>query len=384
MSERILMCGNEALAEAAIIAGCDAYFGYPITPQNEITAYMSRRMPEEGRVFVQSESELAAINMVFGASATGKRAMTSSSSPGISLMQEGISYLAGAELPAVVVNVMRGGPGLGNIAPSQGDYFQATRGGGHGDYRTIVLGPASVQELVDCMPLAFDLADQYRMTVVVLADGILGQMMEPIVLDKRAKGLTAENAENTEKRLKLNSAISATSAVKARRRKLPAKDWALTGAKGRQQNIIRSLWLQEGVLEELNYKLQAKYQQVQKNEVLCEQYEVDDAEIVVIAYGIAARIVRGAVDKAREEGIKVGWIRPITLWPFPMEQIGKAAEEFRVFLTVELSAGQMVEDVRLAVAGKAPVLFYGRPGGGVPTVDEILDKIRQLTMPVER
>ena len=347
------MCGNEALAEAAIIAGCDAYFGYPITPQNEIPAYMSRRMPEEGRVFVQCESELAAINMVFGASATGKRAMTSSSSPGISLMQEGMSYLAGAELPAVVVNVMRGGPGLGNIAPSQADYFQATRGGGHGDYRTIVFGPSSVQELADCMPLAFDLADQYRMTVAVLADGILGQMMEPIVLEKKP------------------------------RRKLPRKDWALTGAKDRPQNIVRSLWLAEGALEKLNYKLKAKYEQVEKSEVLCEEYALDDAELVVVAYGIAARIVRGAVDKARAEEIKVGWIRPITLWPFPMEQIGKAADEFRIFLVVELSNGQMVEDVKLAVAGKSPVLFYGRPGGGIPTVDEILDKIRQLSIPAK-
>ena len=346
---RILMCGNEALAEAAIIAGCDAYFGYPITPQNEVTAYMSRRMPEEGRVFVQSESELAAINMVFGASATGKRTMTSSSSPGISLMQEGISYLAGAELPAVIVNVMRGGPGLGNIAPSQGDYFQATRGGGHGDYRTIVFGPSSVQELVDCMQLAFELADQYLMPVIVLADGILGQMMEPIVLEKKLG------------------------------RKLPPKGWALTGAKGRPQNIVRSLWLKEGALEQLNYKLRARYEQIQKNEVLCEQYEVEDADIVVVAYGVAARIVRGAVTKAREEGIKVGWMRPITLWPFPTEQISKAADELRIFLTVELSMGQMVEDVKLAVAGKSPVVFYGRTGGGVPTVDEILDKIRQLT-----
>jgi 2-oxoglutarate ferredoxin oxidoreductase subunit alpha len=347
---RILMCGNEALAEAAIIAGCDAYFGYPITPQNEVTAYMSRRMPEEGRVFVQSESELAAINMVFGASATGKRTMTSSSSPGVSLMQEGISYLAGAELPAVIVNVMRGGPGLGNIAPSQGDYFQATRGGGHGDYRTIVLGPSSVQELADCMQLAFELADQYLMPVIVLADGILGQMMEPIVLEKKPG------------------------------RKLPPKDWALTGAKGRPQNIVRSLWLKEGALEQLNYKLQARYEQIQKNEVLCEQYEVEDADIVVVAYGIAARIVRGAVTKAREEGIRVGWIRPITLWPFPTEQISKAADELRIFLTIELSMGQMVDDVKLAVAGKSPVVFYGRPGGGVPTIDEILDKIRQLTL----
>ena len=354
MSERLLMCGNEALAEAAIIAGLDAYFGYPITPQNEISAYMSRRMPEEGRVFIQSESELAAINMVFGASATGKRTMTSSSSPGISLMQEGISFLAGAELPAVVVNIMRGGPGLGNIAPSQGDYFQATRGGGHGDYRTIVLGPSGVQELVDCMPLAFDLADQYRMTVVVLGDGILGQMMEPIVMDKKP------------------------------RRKLPPKDWALTGAKGREQIIVRSLWLVEEVLEELNYKLQAKYEQVQKNEVLCEQYEVDDAEIVVVAYGVAARIVRCAVNKAREEGIKAGWIRPITLWPFPTEQISKAADEMRIFLTVEMSCGQMVEDVRLAVAGKAPVLFYGRAGGGIPAVEEVLERIKQLSTPVKK
>jgi 2-oxoglutarate ferredoxin oxidoreductase subunit alpha len=348
--KRILMCGNEALAESAILAGCDAYFGYPITPQNEIPAYMSRRMPEEGRVFVQSESELAAINMVFGASATGKRAMTSSSSPGISLMQEGISYLAGAELPAVVVNVMRGGPGLGNIAPSQSDYFQATRGGGHGDYRTIVLGPSGVQEMVDFMPLAFDLADQYRMPVIILADGILGQMMEPVVLEKK------------------------------KRRELPAKDWALTGAKGRKQNIVRSLWLLEGALEELNYKLRDKYKQIEQNEVLCEQYRIDDADVVVVAYGIAARIVRSAVSRARKEGIKAGWIRPITLWPFPTEQISKAADEFRIFLVVEMSNGQMVEDVRLAVNGKSPVLFYGRPGGGVPNVDEILDKIRQLAL----
>jgi len=249
---------------------------------------------------------------------------------------------------------MRGGPGLGNIAPSQGDYFQATRGGGHGDYRTIVLGPSSVQELVDCMPLAFDLADEYRMTVVVLADGILGQMMEPIVLAKNP------------------------------RRKLPAKDWALTGADGREQNIVRSLWLGEKVLEQLNYKLQDKYKEIEKNEVLCEQYEVDDAEIVVVAYGVAARIVRSAVERARQQGIKVGWIRPITLWPFPTEQISKAAEDLKIFLTVEMSCGQMVEDVKLAVAGKAPVLFYGRPGGGVPSIDEILEKIRQLTISVKR
>jgi 2-oxoglutarate ferredoxin oxidoreductase subunit alpha len=344
------MCGNEALAEAAVVAGCDAYFGYPITPQNEITAYMSRRMAEEGRVFVQSESELAAINMVFGASATGKRAMTTSSSPGISLMQEGISYMAGAELPAVIVNVMRGGPGLGNIAPSQGDYFQSTRGGGHGDYRTIVLGPSSVQELADCMPLAFDLADRYRIPVLVLADGILGQMMEPVVLDAKP------------------------------RRELPPKDWAVTGAKNREQNIVRSLWLAEGSLEAHNKKLHARYGEIQRNEVRCEEYLLDDAEIVTVAYGVAARIVRAAVDKARDEHIPAGLIRPITLWPFPSEQVSRAADAFRIFLTVEMSLGQMVEDVKLAVAGKAPVLLHGRPGGGVPTVDEVLGKIRDLTL----
>ena len=343
------MCGNEALAEAAILAGLDAYFGYPITPQNEIPAYMSRRMPEEGRVFVQCESELAAINMVFGASATGKRTMTSSSSPGISLMQEGMSYLAGAEMPAVVVNVMRGGPGLGNIAPSQSDYFQATRGGGHGDYRTIAFGPATVQELVDCMSMAFDLADKYRMTVMVLADGILGQMMEPVVLEKKP------------------------------RPKLPPKDWALTGADGREQNIVRSLLLKDGALEELNNKLQEKYRQIEANEVICEQYKVEDAEIIMVAYGISARIVRSAVNRARDEGIKVGLIRPVTLWPFPTDQINKAAGDLKIFLTVEMSCGQMVEDVKLAVAGKSPVLFFGRSGGGVPSVEQTLEKIKQLT-----
>jgi len=347
VSERILMCGNEALAEAAIIAGCDAYFGYPITPQNEVTAYMSRRMPEEGRPFVQSESELAAINMVYGASATGKRAMTSSSSPGVSLMQEGLSYMAGAELPAVVVNVMRGGPGLGNIAPSQADYFQATRGGGHGDYRTIVLGPSTVQELADCMPLAFDLADQYQITVMVLADGILGQMMEPVSLEKKP------------------------------RRDLPAKDWALTGAEGRDQRIVRSLWLAEGRLEEHNRNLHRKYDEIQNSEVMCEEHRAEDAEIILVAYGVAARIVRSAVDAARQEGIKAGLIRPITLWPFPSEHVSRAAGESRTFLVVEMSMGQMVEDVRLAVEGKSPVHFHGRPGGGVPTVEEILEKIRE-------
>jgi 2-oxoglutarate ferredoxin oxidoreductase subunit alpha len=342
------MCGNEALAESAILAGMDAYFGYPITPQNEITSYMARRMREEGRVFVQSESELAAINMVFGAAATGKRAMTSSSSPGISLMQEGISYLAGAEMPCVIVNIMRGGPGLGNIAPSQGDYFQATRGGGHGDYRTVVLGPSTVQEMVDCMPLAFDLADQYRTPVMILADGVLGQMMEPVVL-------------------RLGTG-----------RELPPKTWALTGAKDRGQNIVRSLWLQEGALEQHNYKLQAKYRQIEQSEVLYEQDLVDDAEIVLVAYGVAARIVQAAVRHLRQEGIRAGWIRPITLWPFPNQPIRRAAQSMRIFLAVELSCGQMVEDVRLAVSGQCPVFLHGRPGGGIPSVEEIRDVVHKL------
>ena len=349
MTERILMCGNEALAEAAVVAGVDAYFGYPITPQNEVTAYMSWRMPQVGRAFVQCESELAAINMVFGAAATGKRAMTSSSSPGISLMQEGISFLAAAELPSVIVNVMRGGPGLGNIAPAQSDYFQATRGGGHGDYRTITLGPSTLQELADTMPLAFDLADQYRTPVLVLADGIMGQMMEPVVIEERP------------------------------RRALPPKDWALTGADGRKQNIVRSLWLAEGIVEQHNYDLQKKYEQIVANEVVCYDWGLDDAEIVVVAYGIAARIVCSAVARARGEGIRAGWIRPYSLWPFPVDAVSAAAETFRPFLAVELSLGQMVEDVRLAVAGKAPVFFYGRTGGGVPTVEQVLTEIRKLT-----
>ncbi len=348
MTDRVLMCGNEAMAESAIQAGLDAYFGYPITPQNEVAAYMSKRMAEEGRVFIQSESELAAINMVFGASATGKRTMTSSSSPGISLMQEGISYLAAAELPSVIVNVMRGGPGLGNIAPSQGDYFQSVKGGGHGDYHCIVFGPSGVQELVDIMPLAFDLADLYRIPVIILADGILGQMMEPITISKKS------------------------------RPKLPKKDWALTGAEGRKQNIVRSLWLADGAVERHNYDLQAKYGQIEKNEIRFEQYKLDDADIVIVAYGIAARIARGAIEEARNLGIKVGLIRPITLWPFPSEQINKVAEKLPIFLVVELSCGQMLEDVRLAVAGKAPVVFWGRPGGGIPTVEQVLEQIKQL------
>ncbi len=349
MSEKILMCGNEAMAEAAVRAGLDAYFGYPITPQNEVPAYMSWRMPEVGKVFVQCESEVAAINMVFGASAVGTRAMTSSSSPGISLMQEGISFLAGAELPAVIVNIMRGGPGLGNIAPSQSDYFQATRGGGHGDYRTIVLAPNSVQELADTMYLAFDLADDYRIPVMILGDGILGQMMEPVNLDRTKP-----------------------------QRKLPEKPWALGGCNGREQNIVRSLLLGDGVLEAHNQMLDDKYKNIAANEVLYEEYQTQDADIVLVAYGTTARIVRAAVDKARKEGIKAGWFRPITLWPFPMEKLSNIAKNAGMFLAVEMSTGQMVEDVKLAVNGQKTVEFFGRAGGGVPSVNDVLKKIHQL------
>ncbi len=350
MNKKILMCGNEAMAEAAIQAGLDAYFGYPITPQNEVPTYMARRMPEEGRIFVQSESEIAAINMVFGASAMGKRAMTSSSSPGISLMQEGLSFLAGAELPCVVANIMRGGPGLGNIAPAQGDYYQATRGGGHGDYRTIVLSPGSVQEMVDLTYLAFDLADQYRMTVMILGDGTIGQMMEPISLQRRFP-----------------------------KRQLPKKDWALSGCCGREQNIVRSLWLADGRLEQLNLTLDQKYYQIEQEEVLAEEAYLEDAEIIVVAYGLMSRIARSAIELAREEGIRIGMVRPITLWPFPTKLIHSLADEHKLFLTLEMSLGQMVDDVKIAVNGKAPVKFYGRAGGAIPTVEEILEIIRKTS-----
>ncbi|MEK7269409.1 MAG: 3-methyl-2-oxobutanoate dehydrogenase subunit VorB [Planctomycetota bacterium] len=346
MSDRTLMCGNEAIAEAAIRHGLDAYFGYPITPQNEIAAHMSRRMPEEGRVFLQSESELAAINMVFGAAATGDLAMTTSSSPGVSLMQEGLSYLAGADLPAVIVNVMRGGPGLGNIAPAQGDYFQAVRGGGHGDYRTPTLAPASVQEMADAVPIAFDIAWRYRTPVMIIADGILGQMMEPLVLPE----------------------------MSGRRRERPL--WALTGAEGRQRRIVRSLYLGDGELERVVRERFARYAEIERTEVRAETRGIPDAEVVCVAYGICARIVRAACARARTEGIRAGWIRPITLWPFPADAIRGASGKGRVFLAVEMSMGQMVDDVRLSLLGRAPVRLLGRPGGGIPTEDEVLREIR--------
>ena len=354
MNEKVLMCGNEIIGEAAIQAGCRFYAGYPITPQNELTAYMARRMPEEGGIFIQAESELAAINMVFGASLVGARAMTSSSSPGISLKQEGISYLVGNELPAVIVNMMRGGPGLGNIAPAQSDYFQATRGGGHGDYNLIVLGPANVQELADLMGVAFDLADRYRNPVLILGDGLLGQMMEPVEIpptpfSKGGRGIGC-----------------------------PEKDWILTGAKGRPPRIIRSLILKEGELEKHNRHLQDKFRTMTESELLYEEEETGDAEIILVAYGTSARIAKAALNQVRSEGIKAGIIRPITLWPFPKKVIAEASSRVKALLVIEMSTGQMVEDVRLAVCGNCPVYFYGRTGGEVPTIEEISQRIREL------
>lgn len=348
-NKRLLMKGNEALAEAAIRAGCKCYFGYPITPQNEIPEYMSRRMPEVGGVFVQAESEIAAINMVFGAAAMGARAMTSSSSPGISLKQEGISYLAGAELPAVIVNIQRGGPGLGNISASQADYFQAVKGGGHGDYRLLVYAPASVQEMVDLTIKGFDMADKYRNPVMILADGVLGQMMEPCEFKEMEKI------------------------------ELPAKTWALTGAKGREPNLIRSLYLKnEGELEQRNYVLKKKYDAMRENEVMFESLFTDDADIILVAYGTSARVSKAAMNLLRKDGIKVGMIRPITLFPFPEEIIYKTADRVKKILVVEMSLGQMVEDVRLSVNGKAEVGFYGRTGGGIVNVEEVCDNVRKM------
>ncbi len=349
MGERVLMKGNEALGEAAIIAGCDAYFGYPITPQNELTAYMSKRMLEEGRVFVQSESELAAVNMVFGAAGAGKRAMTSSSSPGISLKQEGISYLAGAMLPAVVVNVMRGGPGLGNISPAQGDYFQATKGGGNGDYRLIVLAPNSVQEMADDVMDAFDLADKYRVPAMVMADGMLGQMMEPVEFKRPADRST-----------------------------LPAKDWALTGAKGRDKNVVRSLMLGGTGLYEHNEELRKIYAEIEKNEVRYEEMETKDAELILVSYGSSSRACIGAVRHLRKEGKKVGLVRPRVIWPYPYDILNKLADKAKKFLTVEMNLGQMVEDVKIGVAGKAEVDFFGYAGGWIPTVKEVVDRVNQI------
>ena len=345
---RQLLRGTEAVGEAALRAGCHFYAGYPITPQNELPEYMSRRMgelqqqyPKENYVFIQSESELSAINMLLGASATGTRVMTSSSSPGISLKQEGISFMAGQELPAVIVNIMRGGPGLGNIAPSQSDYFQATRGGGHGDYRTITLAPATVQEMADLTYEAFDLADEYRNPVLIVGDGMMGQMMEPVTFKQPWK------------------------------KKLPAKPWALRGAKGRPSKFFRSLILPPDEMEEHNWRLYRKYQKVERKEVRFEAVDVKGADFVVVACGTAARIAKAAVKRCQDKGLRVGLIRPITIWPYPKDIIAETAEHVLGMLAFELNTGQMVEDVRLAVEGRVPVEFYGRPGGVVPTPAEL-------------
>jgi 2-oxoglutarate/2-oxoacid ferredoxin oxidoreductase subunit alpha len=343
---KVLMTGNEALAEAAVRAGCSFYAGYPITPQNEIPEYLSRKLPTAGGTFIQAESEVAAINMVYGASACGARAMTSSSSPGISLKQEGISFLAGAELPAVIVNMQRGGPGLGNISASQADYFQAVKGGGHGDYRMLVYAPFSVQELWDLTMLAFDKADEYRTPVMILGDSILAQMMEPI--------------EQTPHM----------------RPGLPEKTWALGGCRNRQPNVVKSLYMGEGELELRNNALQEKYHTMKMRDVRYETYAVEDARLIVVSFGIAARIATAAVRMLREDGMKIGHFRPITLFPFPEQQLRELAGPQRKFMTVELNAGQMVEDVRLAVNGRSEVLFYGRPGGAIITPEELYEQLK--------
>ena len=346
MADKVLMKGNEAIAEAAILAGCRHYFGYPITPQTEIAAYMAKRMPKIGGTFLQAESEIAAINMVYGVSSAGKKVMTSSSSPGISLKSEGISYLAGADLPALVVNCQRGGPGLGGIQPSQSDYFQATRGGGHGDYHMIVLAPASVQEMAQLTIRGFELADEYRMTTMILADGTIGQMMEPVSFDFEIK-------------------------------EAPAKPWATTGTgMKRAHNIVNSLYLTPEVLEVKNIERFEKYDMIAEKEALAEEYMLDDAEIVIAAFGIAARVAKNAVNAARAEGIKVGLIRPITLWPFPVKTFQKALGTAKQFISVELSMGQMIEDVRLATECKVPVTLCKRVGGMIPSPEEVYAAIK--------
>ena len=352
-----LMKGSEAIAEAAIRAGARFFFGYPITPQTEIPEYMAARMPEVGGCFLQAESEVAAINMVYGAAGTGARCMTSSSSPGISLKQEGISYIVGAELPCVIVNMVRGGPGLGSIQPAQSDYYQSTRGGGHGDYRMLVLAPSSVQEAVELTQQAFDLADRYRNPVLIMGDGLIGQMMEPVEMPEYVKPTD-----------------------------LPEKTWAATGWKpgcGRERAIINSLYIDPNRLEEHVQKLYAKYAVMEETECRWQEELTDDADYVIVAYGTTARIARSAMRKLREQGVRVGLIRPITLWPFPNAPIKKAAAHAKAFLTVEMSMGQMVDDVRLAVNGAKPVAFFGRTGGIVPTVREIMAQVEKLAKEAE-
>ncbi len=348
MGEKVLMKGNEAIAEAAIRAGCRHYFGYPITPQTELAAYMAKRMPKIGGVFLQAESEVAAINMVYGVAGTGKRVMTSSSSPGVSLKQEGISYIAGADLPALIVNVQRGGPGLGGIQPSQSDYFQATKGGGHGDYRLIVLAPASVQEMADLTVKGFDLSDKYCVPAMLLADGTMGQMMEPVDLE----GIIPSTTE---------------------------KPWAVTGTEGkRKHNIINSLYLNPEKLEQKNFERFETYSRIEQEECMWESFMMEDAEFCVVAFGIAARVSKNAVVAARKEGIKVGLIRPITLWPFPKAPLAEAADKVKGFVCVELSMGQMIEDVKLSIDCRKPVTLCNRSGGMIPTPEQVLESIRNM------
>ena len=348
MAEKVLMKGNEALAEAAIMAGCRHYFGYPITPQTEIAAYMAKRMPLIGGTFLQAESEIAAINMVYGAAAAGKRTMTSSSSPGIALKSEGISYLAGSDLPALIINVQRGGPGLGGIQPSQSDYFQATKSAGHGDFHLVVLAPASVQEMVNLTFKGFDLADKYRMPVMLLSDGTMGQMMEPVSLDM---GEIKEYDKS---------------------------GWAACGTKcERSHNVVNSLFIQPDELERYNFERFERYAKIEAEEVMYDEYMMDDAEICIVAYGVAARVSQNAIDKARANGIKVGMIRPITLWPFPKKVLNAAADKVKAFVTVEMSMGQLIEDVELATRCKKPVLLCNRAGGMIPTPEQVLAKINE-------
>ena len=346
---KVLMKGNEAVGAAAIEAGCKYFFGYPITPQNEIPEYMSRELPKVGGTFVQAESEVAAINMVYGAAGSGARVMTSSSSPGISLKQEGISYIAGAELPCLIVNMMRGGPGLGGIQPSQTDYFQATRGGGNGDYRLLVLAPANVQELVDLVIEGFDLADKYRNPVMILGDGMIGQMMEPVEFKEREK------------------------------KDLQPKDWATNGTKGkRKPNVINSLYLNAEDLEKHNEILQAKYRKMKEEEIRVESYNLEGADVVISAYGTTSRIAKTAIGKLEKEGYKVGLIRPISLYPYPYDEFVKINDKCKGILTVEMNTGQMIDDVKIAVKGRIPTYFYGRSGGMIPTPEAIVNKVKEI------
>ncbi|HHT9119023.1 MAG TPA: 3-methyl-2-oxobutanoate dehydrogenase subunit VorB [Candidatus Hypogeohydataceae bacterium YC41] len=351
-NKKQLLTGNEAAAEAAILAGCRYYYGYPITPQNELVNHMAIRMPQVGGTFLQAESEIAAIYMAYGSAAAGARVMTSSSSPGISLMQEGISYLAGSELPCVIVNMQRGGPGLGDISPSQADYFQAVKGGGHGDYRTIVLAPASVQEIADLVYDAFDLADRYRNPVMLLGDAQLGQMMEPVELKKIPR------TQQTPR-------------------------WAVTGAEGRARNIIKSFYPVKGELEAFNIRLQRKYKVVEQKEVRYEEVNTERAEIILVAYGTCARICKEALRRISGTGLQIGLLRPISLWPFPKEPLRRLAKKAKAFCVVEMSSGQMLEDVKLAVLNRCPVHFYGRMGGGVPSSKEVIKKVLNILAPEE-